>query len=332
MKYSIKIFIVTLLCVLILPSLEAEIELTKSKNEIFIMKKDKNNWERLETGDEIDEGSQIKTGKGNGIITIDDKTFLYLRQNTVLKIEKKDKIMVELREGAVHLTSKGVPNNIVFSSLLGELTIKSKNTLIKYINNNLLVSVFDNVVIAKIKKREIAINQGYGLEITPKLDSFDVFPLPSAPVPEFPEDKSIISSGVNLIWTKIDEAILYRLEIALDKNFIEIVKEEDLSTATFSTKDLSESQYFWRVSTINRKNLEGVFFDVNSFFVQKTSSGLTITEKSEKKKDVKVTKIPVEDEDDLEENIDDYKLEEDSAGSAIMGGAVLLSLVILLIL
>ncbi len=306
-------------------NLNAQFRLSEVHNNTYIMKAGSRIWqEAVGQGYDIAFGSQVKTGfQSTAELLINKHIILSLREDTIIKIYKTtNEFIVELIKGSVNIASQKDISNLCVKSLLAELKILSKSSLIKNINNNLLISVFDNKVLAKVKDNDISIGQGYGLEITPKLDDLIPFPLPNSPLAEFPADRSIISAGINLKWTTISEAILYRIEISLDKDFINVILKDEISANIYSTTNLSDGEYYWRVSAINRKNLEGAFFDYDSFSIQKQAgTSLLISEKEDD--DVKISPP------DYDKNI---ASPENTMNSIIMGSIILLSVVILILL
>ncbi len=283
-------------------------------------------WKEVKKNYSIQTNIKIKTDeKSIAIVDINKNVKLYLRPNTILYFKQLNKgIVLDLFQGTVQINSSNYVDDFIVTALLSQFKIESKNCLIKFINNKLLISVFDNIIKLKNNLKTIDITQGKGLELNPGDNSFEVVSLPYPPIIESPENKSIITPGINLKWNSITEAILYRVEIALDKDFIKIVNAQEVSGDSFPIENLSSGEYFWRVASINRKNLEGLFFDNNSFTLQKEIPSLVIQKKEA---------LPVDHGIPSEIAVDNDKVPaENTKNSIIFSSVILLSIIILIIL
>ncbi len=77
--------------------------------------------------------------------------------------------------------------------------------------------------------------------------------LPSLPVVRGPYDNTVLKyletpPRVSFRWNEVSGAQKYRLEIALDRQFEEILVDEYLGEMSFVHGNLSSGDYFWRVS------------------------------------------------------------------------------------
>ena len=292
-------------------------------------------WEKMEPNQMILEKARFRTGENSvAEILINEKVVITVRENTLFKMhELKNRIVLELIKGSINVNSETVLTNLIVKSLLGDVQVLSGNILLKNINNNFLISVFDNKAVATLRSKKITIPQGYGLEITPLLTGLEPFPLPGSPVPDYPADKSIISSGVELKWEPVNEAILYRMELSIDKDFIKIVMRDEIDASKYSTKDLTDGQYFWRVSAVNRKNLEGPYFGSSSFIIQGQAPSSLLISDNKKDPDVKDPTETVEDKKESDKDEEDEAIPpENTTNSIILGSIILLSIIILIIL
>lgn len=277
-------------------------------------------WNLIKDEKEISSNSQLKTdSKSTALIEIDKKVIIYLRENTIVFFNQiNNKIDINLETGSILIKAKVYLDNFYIRTIQGDLKINTKNCIIKNLNNIISVSVFDNYVKASVKGKDILVNQGNGLEITPSDNNLNYFPLPSSPIVEYPQDNSIVTAGIKLKWGSVNEAILYRLEIAKDINFIEIIKAEEIEAVEYPINDLTDGIYYWRVSAINRKNLEGTFFDLNRFTLQQ---GLISSEIKDKQIDNSTQK-------DLKNDAPVGR----TTSTVILGGIILVSLIVLLLI
>lgn len=294
------------------------------------LEKGKTVWEKVGKNYKISEQTKIKTGdKTFSIIKLKETIRLYLRENTVIGFDKIDlenkKIIITLNKGSIYFeVLKKYSDNwdIIIEGIIGRIVVNSQLMLIKNLHNNLLISVMDGEATLIKNGKKIKIREGFGLELIPDTPIIAPFPIPDPPVPEYPDDNSLITEGIKLKWSKIDGAVLYRVEVAKDKDFINIVKFTEVKDNTTGTEGLKEGKYYWRVSCINRKNLEGAFFDFNRFILQKSKASLVI-KKQEKK--VFISKIEIEDD-------DESLPPENTTGSVILGSLIFISLIILIII
>ncbi|MDD5065861.1 MAG: hypothetical protein PHF84_02315 [bacterium] len=299
--------------------------LYQAGGSIYCMEEKDSTWKNIGKGFEIQTNTKIKTDdKSIAVIQINKNVNLYMRSGSILQITAAgQKTAVTLIQGSLHVTSLAYVEDFIVSGAMRDLKIDSKNCLIKNMNNILLVSVFDGRVTIKDREKGYVISQGNGSSIAPGQSDLQMFSLPYPPVVEYPENKSVITSGIDLKWTGMNEAILYRLEISRDKDFINMAKAEEVNGTSCGLDNVPEGEYFWRVSSISRKNLEGIFLDSNTFVLQKGSASLTITKKEE------VKNMTVSSDEDLtREPIPG----ENTKNSIIFGTMILLSIIILIVL
>ena len=320
-------FQILILFLLLLPlEVRAQAILKKGYKEILIKEKNKLTYKKVRPGSQIFEGTKIKTGPEDvSLILFPNNVKCYMRGNTIIQLTKIGSDMkLELIKGTISIISRNYKSRTHIKTLIADIRFEFGECLIKNISNNVFISIFDNEVTVSSRDKEIIVRQGYGLELAPDTGYLETFPLPNPSVPKHPEDKSIITGGVDLQWSKISEAILFRIEIAKDKDFIQIAKTAEVNKNSFPTGDLDDGKYYWKVSSINRKNIEGVFFEYNNFIIQQSRSSLVI----KKKKKGKVSDLSSDDE----EVIDDGEIPADNAGNTIiLGSVILVSLIVLII-
>jgi predicted phage tail protein len=143
-------------------------------------------------------------------------------------------------------------------------------------------------------------------------DELTVFPLPSPPMLEFPEDKSLVGDEIQLKWEKSDDAMIYRLEVALDKTFVKLVKTEKLVKNSYKIDDLPPGTYYWRVASINRLNLEGTHLKSWSFQIKETKKSILVKKEPELKKEPEKIVQPVVKEEEKEEIVKKESKEDEN--------------------
>lgn len=97
------------------------------------------------------------------------------------------------------------------------------------------------------------VSASQGLTITKDGRTSGARALPAIPVIGAPNDNAVAKylsapPRVNFRWRDVPDAKNYRLEIALDAGFEEILVDEFLNDSSFTHGNLSSGDYFWRLS------------------------------------------------------------------------------------
>lgn len=312
----------------LLPALRGKALLEKNSGPVYRMETRDSTWKTVEKGYEISTNTKIKTdGKSIALVRVGRGISLYLRGDTVIRLSGiENKVRVELIQGALQITSPSYPDDFVLSCLLRRLKIESRNCLVKNLNNILLVSVFDHRAILLNPEKGFVVGEGKGLTLKPGQETYELFPLPAPPVIEYPESRSIITPGIDLKWGSVGEAILYRVEISRSADFVDLAAAEETGRTVYPAGELGEGSYFWRVSSIDRRNLEGVFLESSLFSLQRGTASLVIRQKETNA----APALAVSSNADLlpEEPVPG----ENTTNSIILGSLILLSVIILIIL
>ncbi len=303
----------------------------KYSHSIMVLGVNKSVWENIDKGYSVSAGIKMKTLDDSfALITLKEIFNLYIRENTLIGIDKVDfdekKIVITLNKGSIYfkaLKDYSDEWEIVVDGIIAKIHLEAKREMVKNLPSGLAISVFDGDVRIQKNNKNFKIKEGYGTSIVMDDESLSYFSLPDPPVADYPEDNSLITAGVNLKWNQIDGALLYRLEIAKDKEFINIVHHSESKNSSFNTSGLKDGKYYWRVSAINRRGIEGDFFDYSSFTIQKSLSKLVIEKKDER---AFISDVTIEDD----EKTDIPR--EDKTGSVVFGSVVLFSLIVLIII
>ena len=96
------------------------------------------------------------------------------------------------------------------------------------------------------------------LEGLPEVLAFTVKAKPEPPFPLAPKHKVRIAS-VEFKWTQNTEAQYYRLQVAQDQDFKQIVLDQDqIRNVNWSTDKLAIGDYYWRIASVQETAINGV--------------------------------------------------------------------------
>ncbi|MBN1897891.1 MAG: FecR domain-containing protein [Spirochaetes bacterium] len=297
--------------------------LDKIKQDIQLLMPGLTNWQNVSTSVMLTQGTGMRTREDSfALVTFPDKNRIYFRENTQLNFDSVDytnrNMLITFSRGVaiLDISREGDQRwDVTIDGVLARIKMDTAVVIIKNLHNSLIVSVLEGSArVFTRENKEIDITEGFGIEISQDLFTSGPFPLPPPPVPEFPDDNSIITPGLTLKWSKIEGAILYRLEIALDEDFVFIVSHKEVKENVFNIGKLPEGQYLWRVCGINRNNLEGAFFDHNQFILQKSYTSLLIKT------------------DDDELPAGEAVMEEDAVGGVVLSALIVVSFILLFLI
>jgi len=297
---------------------------------------DNNKNIEVKKGYKILPGTIIKTeGEHYGIIKYTNLCEIYIKPKTILKFNKIDltnKIIQIYVNGSIYFKNFQTETNqkfdIFISTRFVNFKVKLASFLMNDLNNKLNISVFndnliaefnnhiyffdpvikrislDNKLVLQIYDAPKDLNSGYGIQFFQGGDEIGISFAPLKPDLEFPENKSIITKGVNLVWKKKElkgikkpefdekkykikwldsDENFYRIEIAKDEKFLNFVKIVETSKNFLNIDDLEDGKYFWRVINIDKNNnIESLPSEVNSFTLQKPKEILVIKKKEDK--------------------------------------------------
>ncbi|MDO8179538.1 MAG: FecR domain-containing protein [Undibacterium sp.] len=107
-----------------------------------------------------------------------------------------------------------------------------------------------------------------GLEGLPVTQAFTLKARPEPPFSAQPKAK-LRADSVDFVWTEASDAKAYRLQVASDAAFQQLmIDQADIPTVQYHADKLANGSYFWRVATIAQKNGkmdQGPFSDPQTF-------------------------------------------------------------------
>ena len=83
-----------------------------------------------------------------------------------------------------------------------------------------------------------------------------------------PADGAVIAgpiSGQEFFWSIVEAARSYHLEVASERNFYRVIRDLYLEDNRYLFDRLPPGSYYWRVSSVSARGLEGRFSPVGYF-------------------------------------------------------------------
>lgn len=134
---------------------------------------------------------------------------------------------------------------------------------------------FDSLDDGRYFLRTTAID-AQGLEGKPSVTAFTLKARPEPPFTSEPKNK-VRAAQVKFVWTEATQASAYRIQVATDPDFRQpLIDQSDLRDTQFSTDQLGDQRYYWRVASIAQKNGtadQGPFSDAQAFVKMPVQSG-----------------------------------------------------------
>ena len=133
-----------------------------------------------------------------------------------------------------------------FKTVLAENV--SQGTALTFANKPGFANIPDGQYYLKVRARDKK-----GLEGYDAVHAFDLNAQPFAPSIVKPnEAETLREASPQLAWTAVEQAKNYRVEIAQDADFINIVDSREVNTNAYKPeKSLTPGQYFWRLSSLD---------------------------------------------------------------------------------
>ena len=93
---------------------------------------------------------------------------------------------------------------------------------------------------------------------------------PEPPLPTSPEPRGITrATGLELAWTENPQAQRYRLQVARDAGFAQVISDlPDLASASRTLQDLAPGEYYWRLASVRGAADQGPWGAVRAFVMR----------------------------------------------------------------
>jgi len=224
---------------------------------------------------------KVSTGDEASVnIVFEDESDLRLRQNALLVIyggsaqrTKTEKTKVVLEQGTIRgglAKLDGEPAPIEVEPPSGNVELFAKLAQVQADVGASMVSVYDGRASVKGKVGQpVEVKQGFGTVVKKGKAPEPPRPLPATPAWETAVGDdgvvlAVVPVGASLdykaSWKPVDGASAYRVELANDEAFHEVFIDATIDAAAqqaFLMKDMTEGNYFARVSARDASGLEG---------------------------------------------------------------------------
>ena len=83
-----------------------------------------------------------------------------------------------------------------------------------------------------------------------------------------PESGEVIRGPISdreFVWSIVTQAVKYHLEVSPDRKFYRIIREAFPEDNRYNFENMPEGTYFWRVSSIDERGMEGRYSPIQYF-------------------------------------------------------------------
>jgi hypothetical protein len=134
------------------------------------------------------------------------------------------------------------------------------------------IEVYRGKIIGSTPNENFELNQREKISIDSTRKILDKGTIPFSPIPILPVSMSLFTypnkeqSKVELRWSKVDRALKYRVQIALDFFFSNVIYESEVELNTnVLVSGLEPNNYFWHVNSIDKDGIESEYCNYRIF-------------------------------------------------------------------
>jgi len=227
------------------------------------------------------EGDVLRTWrKSGGRISFDDGIYIFVRSNSRLRLDtlgSKDSpsplnVRVRLIEGSIwSQVEKNHKGRFEVETPSASTIIRGTDFRLKVeAGNATRLEVLDGNVELKAGEESISVGPQRGV-VSLNGDIGNLQALPPAPGELLdPQPKEVFRSerfDAQFSWSPVTEAQSYRIEVAKDSNFLDLVEMRHIGAEpSVRIMDLEPGTYFWRVMSVNGDGFEGLPTE-DSYFI-----------------------------------------------------------------
>jgi outer membrane protein OmpA-like peptidoglycan-associated protein len=204
-----------------------------------------------------------------GLVLVHVQPASLIRLETVRGGENRE-VALRLVRGALSIRSfTGAPQPPTSLRVLVdpvEVTCRAADVRLVRERKGARVEVLQGEAQVRAGDGSVAVRAGKGLRALEGSLQMTVQPLPARPRHRHPERGTVPRS--DLTWAPVRGASAYRVEVARDVDFLDIVWEQTVSS-TAATTDLPPGSYYWRVRARDQAGFEGEAWPRLRFDVQR---------------------------------------------------------------
>ncbi len=234
-------------------------------------------WAPASPGMPLYENHSVNTlNDARANIVFADRTRVYLAENTlvviydtaaVTRVSKTPPPKVELETGEVQAGLAALRGQPVEIAVKGgaRVSANSKEASVRKKGKRSTVSVFDGKAKVRSAGKSVTVPEKFGSAFVEKQAPKPPRPLP--PAPKYGPDSSsgivVTEKGKSRIfisWTEVPRAVAYRVELARDSSFSDLVVREEVTAKVraFRAEKLPQGSYHVRVRAIDDEDFLGI--------------------------------------------------------------------------
>ena len=249
------------------------------EGDVTLQRAGRSNFETARQRVPLFDGDFIKTGhNGSAEIMFTDGTLFTIRPGSLFEVRRPTTAEgsgseVKMVSGAVNVYTSTSPSTVATDDATAAIERDSRvsvdvaqgeKTEVTTYRGRTTVSTGLNTVTLEGRQRVVAQARTGALSTR--------VTLPEAPQPILPADNrtfDLASGGdVDLRWSRVNDAVRYRIQISRSRLFVPDANEVDLDDRTGLTTKIKvsrEGPYFWRLAAINRNGISSDWSSVRRF-------------------------------------------------------------------
>jgi len=259
--------------------LPAEAVLDYLKGNVHRRKISDNDWSDISIYDLLMEGDKVRTlEQSYAEILFKDESRIQLKENAQTLIRRIRKNLldntqdcdVSVLKGEVLALLTGSAHDRFHVDTPGvETRVHSRHFWVKKDKKKSRFANYDGTLKVSSGGSQVMLNKNEGTVVPLNKKPSAPTKLIRCPNLIFPANTSEhFTTDIRLRWEKVDTAIAYKLELSLDKQFSKIIVASSIKNTFFDIPNhIDNNLYFWRIASISKEGLMGIFTETWSFSI-----------------------------------------------------------------
>jgi FecR protein/Glucodextranase, domain B len=249
------------------------------EGDVALQRAGRSNFENARQRQPLFDGDFIKTGRnGSAEIMFSDGTLFTIRPGSLFEVRRPSASdasgsEVKMVSGAVNVYTSASPSTIATDDATAAIERDSRvsvdvaageKTEVTTYRGKTTVSTGLNTMV--LEGRQSVVAAARTGVLSPRVV------LPESPRPLGPDDNrtfDLVTGGnVELKWSRVPEAVRYRIQISRSRLFVPDANEVDLDNRTGLSAEIKvsrEGAYFWRLAAIDRAGVSSDWSSVRRF-------------------------------------------------------------------